>query len=162
MCMCTCVLVGSSKLYVSFAEYRLFYRALLPKRPIILRSLLLVATACLDMASQLISQASSTARKPSQLHIRKRVYESFNLCSHFREQDASQKGYLDMASIIKHNAQTPKKHFHQLFSRVHAAHTHMYIQTHTYTHTRMHTRTHKNTPKILPSVFLKDRRHAKR
>jgi len=37
-------LVGSLKIYVSFAEYRLFYRALLQKRPIILRSLLIVAT----------------------------------------------------------------------------------------------------------------------
>jgi len=37
-------LVGSSKLQVSFAEYRLFYRALLQKRHIILRSLLIVAT----------------------------------------------------------------------------------------------------------------------
>ena len=37
-------LVGSIKLYVSFAEYRLFYRALLQKRPIIVRSLLIVAT----------------------------------------------------------------------------------------------------------------------
>ena len=37
-------LVGSLKLYVSFAEYSLLYRALLQKRPIILRSLLIVAT----------------------------------------------------------------------------------------------------------------------
>jgi len=37
-------LVGSLKLQVSFAEYCLFYRALLQKRPIILRSLLIVAT----------------------------------------------------------------------------------------------------------------------
>jgi len=37
-------LVGSIKIYVSFAEYRLFYRALLQKRPLILRSLLIVAT----------------------------------------------------------------------------------------------------------------------
>ena len=37
-------LVGSLKLYVSFAGYSLFYRALLQKRPIILRSLLIVAT----------------------------------------------------------------------------------------------------------------------
>jgi len=37
-------LVGSLKLYVSFAEHRLFYKALLQKRPIILRSLLVVAT----------------------------------------------------------------------------------------------------------------------
>ena len=36
--------VGSLKLYVSFAEYCLFYRSLLQKRPIILRSLLIVAT----------------------------------------------------------------------------------------------------------------------
>jgi len=37
-------LVGSLKLQVSFAEYSLFYRALLQTRPIILRSLLIVAT----------------------------------------------------------------------------------------------------------------------
>ena len=37
-------LVGSLKLEVSFAEYSLFYRALLQKRPIISRSLLFAAT----------------------------------------------------------------------------------------------------------------------
>jgi len=37
-------LVGSLKLYVSFAEYRHFYRALLQKRPIILRSLVVGVT----------------------------------------------------------------------------------------------------------------------
>jgi len=37
-------LVGSLKVYVSFAEYSLFQRVLLQKRPIILRSLLIVAT----------------------------------------------------------------------------------------------------------------------
>ena len=37
-------LVGSLKLQVSFSEYRLFYRALLQKRRVILRSLLMVAT----------------------------------------------------------------------------------------------------------------------
>jgi len=37
-------LVGSLKPQVSFAEYRLFYRALLQTRPIILRSLPIVAT----------------------------------------------------------------------------------------------------------------------
>jgi len=37
-------LVGSLKSQVSFAEYRLFYRALLPKRPMIWRSLLVEAT----------------------------------------------------------------------------------------------------------------------
>ena len=37
-------LVGSLKLFVSFAEYSLFYRALFQKRPTIWRSLLIVAT----------------------------------------------------------------------------------------------------------------------
>ena len=36
--------VGSLRLQVSFAEYSLFYRALLPKRPTLLRSLRIVAT----------------------------------------------------------------------------------------------------------------------
>jgi len=36
--------VGSIKLYISFAEYRLFYRSLLQKRPIILSILLTKAT----------------------------------------------------------------------------------------------------------------------
>ena len=38
------VVVGSLKLYVFFAEYDLYYRSLLQKRPIILRSLLIVDT----------------------------------------------------------------------------------------------------------------------
>jgi len=38
--------VGSIKLQVSLAEYRLFYRALLQKRPIILLILLTKATPC--------------------------------------------------------------------------------------------------------------------
>jgi len=37
-------LVGSVKLQVSFAEYSTFYMAVLQKRPIVLRSLLIVAT----------------------------------------------------------------------------------------------------------------------
>jgi len=46
-------LVGSLKLEVSFAEYHLFYRALLQKRPIILRSLLTKATPYLHRKSSL-------------------------------------------------------------------------------------------------------------
>jgi len=40
--------VGCLKLQVSFPEYRLFCRALLQKKPIILRSLLIVATPYLS------------------------------------------------------------------------------------------------------------------
>jgi len=43
-CMGWLPLVGSLKSSVSFAEYHLLYRALLQKRPIIVRSLLIVAT----------------------------------------------------------------------------------------------------------------------
>jgi len=46
--VCVCVgwlrLIGTLKSSDSFAEYSLFYRALLQKRPIILRSLLIVTT----------------------------------------------------------------------------------------------------------------------
>jgi len=38
-------LVGSLKIYVSFAEYSLFYRDLLQKRPMFLRSVLIVTTS---------------------------------------------------------------------------------------------------------------------
>ena len=41
-------LVGSLRSWVFFAEYGLFYRALLQRRPIILRSLLIVATPYLQ------------------------------------------------------------------------------------------------------------------
>ena len=43
-------LVGSLKLQVSFAEFSLFDRALLQKRPVILKSLLIVATPYLYMS----------------------------------------------------------------------------------------------------------------
>ena len=41
-------LAGSLKIYVFFAEYSLFYRALLQTRPIFLRSLLFIATPCIQ------------------------------------------------------------------------------------------------------------------
>jgi len=46
--------VGSLQLQVSSAEHRLFYRALLQKRPIILRSLLIVATPYRQISSHII------------------------------------------------------------------------------------------------------------
>jgi len=52
-------LVDSLKLQVSFAEYRLFYRALLQKRPIILRSLIIVATPYYTYAKQTRTSVSS-------------------------------------------------------------------------------------------------------
>ena len=46
--------VGSLKLQVSFAEYSLFYKSLLQKRTIILRSLLIVATPYADFDTGLV------------------------------------------------------------------------------------------------------------
>ena len=59
-------LVGSLKSQVSSAEYRLFYRAFLPKRPVILKSLRIVATpyGCRHMMSQ-----TKTHKQPYAHHI---------------------------------------------------------------------------------------------
>ena len=56
--------VGSLKLQVSFAEYRLFYRTLLQKRPIILRNLLIVATPYMyfDLTEMVIHLCIFTAK----------------------------------------------------------------------------------------------------
>ena len=56
-------LVGSFKLQISFAEYCLFYRARLQKRPIILRRLLIVATPY-AYCDDLIRGASPFTVKP--------------------------------------------------------------------------------------------------
>jgi len=48
-------LVGSLKLQDSFAEYSLFYRALLQKRPILSRSLLIVATPYHELQTPLLN-----------------------------------------------------------------------------------------------------------
>ena len=55
VCVCECVgwprLVGSLKLQVSFAEHSLFYKALLQKKPVGFRSLLIIATPYVFCAS---------------------------------------------------------------------------------------------------------------
>jgi len=56
-------LVGSFKLYVSVAEYSLFYKALLHKRPIILWSLLIVATPYEHQVSLIFKEVSFFAGK---------------------------------------------------------------------------------------------------
>ena len=57
--------MGSLKLQVSFAECSLFYRALLQKRPIILRSLLTVATPYYFCDALRCPFASIFPRRPS-------------------------------------------------------------------------------------------------
>ena len=65
--------VGSNKLEVSFAEYRLFYRALLQKRPVILSILLTKATPYLswlvDMYHDWCIRAMTHLHVPWQIYI---------------------------------------------------------------------------------------------
>ena len=55
-------LVGSLKVQVFFAEYSLFYRALLQKRPIILRSLLIVGTPYIIKCSYIVKKPQLSLR----------------------------------------------------------------------------------------------------
>ena len=69
-------LVGSLKIQVSFAEYSLIYRALLQKRPAILRSLLIVSTPYLpdpvyDLCSLSVCQISGNRFIYRSVHINK-------------------------------------------------------------------------------------------
>jgi len=68
-------LVGSLQLQVAFAEYSLFYRALLQKRPIILRRLLIVATATVRGHVLFMFWSVSTCCR-SLLRIQKYLYTS--------------------------------------------------------------------------------------
>jgi len=68
-------LVGSLKLQVSFAEYSLFYRALLQQRPIIWRGLLIVATPSYVLC--ILLGVSHTS--PSQLQV-SFAKEPYKLC----------------------------------------------------------------------------------
>jgi len=65
--------VGSLKLYVFFAEHSLFYMALLQRRPIILRSLLIVATPHSHPHTHVCTDAGVSSRGvanvPSVTHI---------------------------------------------------------------------------------------------
>jgi len=71
--------VGSIKLYVSFAEYSLFYRALLQKRPIILSILLTVATPYL-LTSSSILRSSSCVYVCEWVHIHIYLNASIYIC----------------------------------------------------------------------------------
>jgi len=77
-------LVGSLKLQISCAEYTLFYRALLQKRPIILRSLVVAATAYEYMCTY--SYAAKVARprntQDSNSSVYMRTHTHIRACTH--------------------------------------------------------------------------------
>ena len=63
------------KLQVSFAEYSLFYRALLQKRPIILRSLLIVATPYHDCVTSHVGYVKNVGSLKLQVSCAKEPYK---------------------------------------------------------------------------------------
>jgi len=69
-------LVGSLKLWVSSAEYHLFHRALLQKRPMILRSLLVITTPYLRALTAGAITKTREKREKSGIS-RRRDYFSF-------------------------------------------------------------------------------------
>ena len=64
-------LVASLKLQISFAEYRLFYRALLQKRPIILRSLLIVAPSYHVLSRRCRMSLTALQKEPCSVSVKK-------------------------------------------------------------------------------------------
>jgi len=68
--------VGSLKSYVSFTEYRFFYRALLQKRPMILRSLLIVATPYLLMWPPRLGTKGADLQEMSSTNLRQIIWVS--------------------------------------------------------------------------------------
>ena len=84
-------LVGSLKLYVSLKNIGLFCRALLQKRPMILRSLLIVATPYLWKADPLPLHTHTHTRTPPHSHTHTHTPSlthfslPFSLLSHVRE-----------------------------------------------------------------------------
>ena len=77
-------LVSSLKLQVSFAQYRLFYRALLQKRPIILRSLLMVANPYMKTSKQIWKISKHIWKQQNHIFVFVRVYVcvgGYNMCA---------------------------------------------------------------------------------
>jgi len=105
-------LVGSLKWWVSSAEYRLFYRSLLQKRPIILRSLLIV-----DTPDQTYLQGDQIGMRI--VNTSKETYMRHETCKR------------DLLSLCDNHTHT---HTH--------THTHIHLRTHTYAHTHKHKHAH--------------------
>ena len=126
-------LVGALTLWVSFAEYRLFYRALLQKRPIILRSLLIVATPYQELLHDVLFRIYYRPRpghisRASPLFGRRLVMFS-NVCLTYSWQFLTFRNVKDVSRVCWHsNARTP-------------AHIHTHARTHTLSLSLSHTHT---------------------
>ena len=126
-------LVGSLKLQVSIGECSVFSRALLQKRPMILRSLLIVAIQMWANRMSLIMRMSFS-RTNTHAH------------THTNTEISPIIGSREWVFHTHTHAHT-RKHTH--------THTHTQIHTHTHTHTHTSTHTHKHTH----SSYMNESRH---
>jgi len=119
-------LVGSFKLHVSFAEYSLVYRARLQKRPVILRSLLIVAIPFLFRCSTCRDVHSFLAEKI--------------LCGTYAGRHTHAYICDTHTYFLRTHTHTSMLYIFAMFSngthaKQHITHTHTNTHTHTYTHT---------------------------
>jgi len=131
---------ASSKSQVSFAEYRLFYRAFLQNRPIILRSLLIVATPY------------------SYAHTHRQTHADTRTHTHHKSQ-VTQITHIHFISI-QHTATlcNTRQHTATHCSTLPYSRTHMHLWkeahvTNIHYNTLQHTATHCNTLQLWKRVF---------
>jgi len=115
-------LLGSLKLQVSFAEYRPFHRALLQKRPVILRSLLIVATPYKTRGVQELTNNLCLSR----IHTNTYIYTHKHTHTLVNSEET--------AGGHTHSTTGEKELTHNI--PITHMNTHTYTHTHSYTHAR--------------------------
>jgi len=136
-------LVGSFKLQVSFAEYRLFCRALLQKRPIIMRSLLVVATP------------KNTHDSPHKLLSRQHMDSTYQkwfmyICVCVHTPPLSFSFFLSLSLPLVTSLYSPRARTLSLSLSL----THMNIHADGIVHTHIRTHRHTLSLPLSPSLFL--------
>ena len=133
--------VGSIKSQMSFAEYRLFYRSLLQKRLIILRSLLIVAIPYIYMQIEMYVHMHRALTRYTYIHRipRQAVFRHSVLCMYM---------YMYIC-MYTHTALPRHIHIYICIYMIMCLgsvvcvyiHIYIYIYAHTYTYTYMHIHT---------------------
>ena len=135
--------VCSFKLYVSFAEYSHFNMALLQKRPIISRSLLIEATPYRSVHfahtrkhthAHSHTHTHTHTHVPTRSHTRTHTYTYTHTHTHIHWHTNTHT-HTGLANLV----------FDKLISMVKEEHTHTHTHIHVHKHTHTHTRTHKHT-----------------
>ena len=118
--------VSSSKLLVSFAEYRLFKRSFLRERPVILRSLLIAATP-----QHTATHCNTLQHTATHCNTLQHTATHCNILQYIATR----------CNIQQHTATHCKKYAGYLFQLVPLSHLH----THTHRHRRTHVQTDRQT-----------------